>query len=89
MGRSMKGISSLMIFMVMAYMSGLMVKDMRVIGIETKCMVKVKLFGKMEENMKAIINMTKNMVTESSSGTTAEDTKVTGKMANSTEKVSI
>ena len=85
----MKEIFNLTIFMGTVYMNGLTVKDMKVNGIEIKCTEREKLFGKMEENMKGIINMIKNTVMVFLSGMMVEDTKETGKMVNSMEEVSI
>lgn len=47
--------------MVLDYLNGVMVKNMKVIGKIIKCMVKENLDGQMEDYIKENINMIKKM----------------------------
>ena len=65
---------------------GLMEGNSLVLGSTIKCTVKEILPGRMEEDIKDNIKMTKNTDMDSLSGQTAVDTRDNGLMANSTEK---
>lgn len=59
------------------------------LGEQITCMVMVFIYGKMEEDMKVIMSMTKNMDLEFMFGQMVENMKVIGQMANRMDKGNI
>jgi len=82
----MKVISIIIIFMVLEFMNGLMVEDIRESGETIRCMGRESLHGQTEENMLEIILMIKSKDTGSLHGLTAENIKDFGKTGSNMEK---
>lgn len=77
---------NLILYMVLDYLNGVMVKNMKVIGKIIKCMVKENSDGQMEDYIKENINMIKKMDKENLLQMKIQDIKVAGRMENNMEK---
>lgn len=86
MDQNIKVILNLMILMAMVSMNGRMRKNMKEIDLETKCMERGKLFGKMEEHTVENMRMIKNTATEILNELMAESIKGSGKMESNMAK---
>ena len=85
----MKGTSSTTTFTEKGFTNGQTERNTMVIGIETRCMVKEILCGRMDESTKETTNTTRSTATAFLNGMMEEDTREIGKMVNNMEEVYI
>ena len=75
-----------MIFMEAEYTDGKRAKNMKVIGLRTRCMVKELFAGLIIRNIKEISSTIRDKVLASLNGTMGEGMKVSGKMESKMAK---